>query len=252
MYRCRMIVTDLDGTLLTSDKIVTQRSLDAFARCRGAGIKIAYATGRGDSSLTLVPQRCVDGRVVNNGSMAYDGGAIAYECLVPHLAARPLLISLDKRGLKVGSQRLGRHYANFVVSDEWSYIHDFVIVDFATHDIDAEKIYVDACTPDDADFIRERLPDELYLTVSVDRMGMIMHRRATKSLAVEALARRWGIDRRDIIAFGDDMNDIDLLKYAGAGVAMGNALDEAKAAADVVCGDNDSDGLAIWIEENLL
>jgi len=247
-----MIVTDLDGTLLTSDKIVTQRSLDALARCRGAGIKIAYATGRGDSSLTLVPSGYVDGRVVNNGSMAYDGGAVAYECLVPYLAARPLLLALDKRGLKVGSQRLGRHYANFVVSDEWPYIHDFAVVDFAEHDVDAEKIYVDGCTPEDAAFIHERLPGELYLTVSVDRMGMIMNKNATKSRAVDALARRWGIDRSEIVAFGDDMNDIDLLKYAGTGVAMGNALDEAKAVADVVCGDNDSDGLAIWIEKNLL
>jgi hydroxymethylpyrimidine pyrophosphatase-like HAD family hydrolase len=53
------------------------------------------------------------------------------------------------------------------------------------------------------------------------------------------------------VAFGDDLNDIDMLNHAGVSVAMGNALDEVKAVADYVCDTNDNDGLAKWLEENV-
>jgi len=77
---------------------------------------------------------------------------------------------------------------------------------------------------------------------------MVMHKDALKSKAVAALAEYWNIERREIVAFGDDMNDIDLLKWCGTGVAMGNALDEVKAAADDMCDTNDNDGIAKWLE----
>ena len=57
---------------------------------------------------------------------------------------------------------------------------------------------------------------------------------------------------KTIAAFGDDYNDVEMLKYCGLGVAMGNAADEAKQAADVICGTNDSDGLADVIEQKIL
>ena len=81
---------------------------------------------------------------------------------------------------------------------------------------------------------------------------MVMHREATKSKALLEMARVWGIEQTEIVAFGDDLNDIDLLAYAGVGVATENALDEVKAAADCICDTNDNDGVAKWIEENIL
>jgi hydroxymethylpyrimidine pyrophosphatase-like HAD family hydrolase len=56
----------------------------------------------------------------------------------------------------------------------------------------------------------------------------------------------------DIIAFGDDYNDMEMLKNCGVGVAVANACDEAKSAADYVCGSNDEDGAANWLEINML
>lgn len=55
-----------------------------------------------------------------------------------------------------------------------------------------------------------------------------------------------------IIAFGDDFADIGMLKLCGLGVAMGNAIDEVKKKADLVIGSNDEDGIAVFLEENLL
>ena len=54
------------------------------------------------------------------------------------------------------------------------------------------------------------------------------------------------------MAFGDDFNDVDMLDYAGVSVAMGNAPDQVKLVADYICDTNNNDGMAKWIEENLL
>jgi hypothetical protein len=86
------------------------------------------------------------------------------------------------------------------------------------------------------------------MTVAVDKLAMVMRGDATKAKAVAALARHWGIAQSETVAFGDDLNDIDMLSYAGTGVAMGNA----KAVSDFICLRNEDDGAADWIERNLL
>ena len=78
------------------------------------------------------------------------------------------------------------------------------------------------------------------------------HRDANKINAVKAAAEYTGIELKAIAAFGDDFNDIDMLKGCGIGIAMGNAAGEVKRAADAVCATNDRDGAAGWIEENIL
>jgi len=56
----------------------------------------------------------------------------------------------------------------------------------------------------------------------------------------------------EVIAFGDDNNDIEMLRECGTGVAVANAIDECKSSADHICGSCDDDGLAKWLEENVL
>ena len=122
-------------------------------------------------------------------------------------------------------------------------------MDYQNHTIDAEKLNIADISPEDTAFVETLLPPELYLTVSRDRLGQIMHRGATKSNAVAELARMWGIRQEKIAAFGDDLNDIDLLHWAGTGVAMANALPEVRAIADCVTRSNEEDGLAVWVNK---
>jgi len=79
-----------------------------------------------------------------------------------------------------------------------------------------------------------------------------LHEEAGKSKAVAALADHWGISIKDVVAFGDDTNDIDMLRHCGIGVAMGNAIDEVKSAADDICDTNENDGIAKWLEKHVL
>jgi len=80
----------------------------------------------------------------------------------------------------------------------------------------------------------------------------ISEKSVSKLKSIEATAKYFGLALSDVAAFGDDFNDVDMLKECGVGVAVSNAIDEAKAAADFICESNDEDGVAKWIEENIL
>ena len=77
-------------------------------------------------------------------------------------------------------------------------------------------------------------------------------KNVTKENAIERIADVCRFGMESIIAFGDDFADIGMLRFCGLGVAMGNAIDEVKIKADFVIGSNDEDGIAVFLEENLL
>lgn len=77
----------------------------------------------------------------------------------------------------------------------------------------------------------------------------IMNKAATKSNAIRFIEKMLNISSSDIVAFGDNFNDLDMLEYAGLGVAMGNSPDEIKAAAQRVTATNDEDGIALVLND---
>jgi HAD superfamily hydrolase (TIGR01484 family) len=192
-----------------------------------------------------------------NGAVAKIGDEIVYDCQIPYQLARPLLMACDERGLKITAESYGEfdsiHYVNEHMHSAHYGEHQ-KLVDLSQHEIDSEKIYMVDLTPDDEVFILNQLPDNLYFVIAREGngFGMIMHKDATKAKAVSALADTWGIKTSEIAAFGDDLNDIDLLSLAGISVAMGDALDKVKSCAKDICDTNDNDGVAKWLEENVL
>ena len=245
-----MIVTDLDGTLLRSDLSISNYTKNILHFCQEAGIKTVIATGRGDAEI-IAPKELFDGIIANNGANIFVGSIELRRC-IPYEEARHLLMLCDERGLRVTSQFGGMHYANFDISQLWPQIKTYEVVDFAFHSLDSEKICIVDITPNDERFIASHLNDDQYMKVARDGLGMIMHSKATKSAAMSELAQRWMISRNEIVAFGDDLNDIDMLEYAGVAVVVANAIDEVKLVADYTCAANDDDGLAKWIEAYIL
>ena len=254
----RMIVTDLDGTLLCSNKYISERLEKALIECRRKGIKIACATGRGRSVDVIAPSHLFAGKISNNGAVARIEDERVYYCPVPWAVARPMLKEFDKRGYPVSVEQHDNQFTNFDPTDNDSATRSigFTISDFSSLEEDAEKIYIPLQGFDvevETAFIKSLLPDSLWVTVcSINQLVQIMHKDATKAKATAALANIWGIDPSNIVAFGDDFNDMDMLDYAGVSVAMGNALDRVKAVADYICDTNDNDGMAKWLDENIL
>ena len=179
-----MIVLDLDGTLLNNDKLISEKNQSILKQCRKSGIKVVYATGRGGSAEKVAPSQLFDGRIVMGGAIANIGNSVVYNRLIPFTVARPLLIACNKYGLKTASEINGMHYSNFIVSDEWSYLTNFELVDFSQHCIDSEKLYALVKNSEDEKFIEGNLPEDLYMVVARDGMAMIMHKEATKSKAI--------------------------------------------------------------------
>jgi len=249
--KIKLIVTDLDGTFLRENKTVSDYTKAVFSRCREAGIKLAYATGRGVSAHGVTPPGLFDGKIIMNGAIAKIGDDIVYRRFIPCELVRPFLIACDKRGIKITTVFNKTRYSNYIMSQ----ITDFQIVDFAQHEMDAEEIYTYNPSADDKLFMQRSMPNGLYLVTSSNRLDTLLqitHKEATKSKAVMALAKIWGITETEIATFGNDFNDIDMLEYAGTGVAVANAFDEVKAAANHICDTNDNDGVAKWIDENIL
>jgi len=250
----KMIVVDLDGTLLRTDKTISERTQATLRKCREAGIKVVYATARGGSAEHVAPAELFDGKITMSGAVAKIGNEVVFKCLIPHQIARPILVACAKRGLCITAETGKTYYTSFIVPGN-APIHktDCRITNFKQYDVDAEKIYAMYTTVYDRTFVKNLLPKELQLTAfRDDGFCTISHIHATKSNAVSKLARLWNISPAETVAFGDDLVDIDLLTYAGAGIAMANALDEVKAAANIICLSNGEDGVAHWLENNVL
>jgi len=247
-----MIVTDLDGTLLREDKTVSQRTRDALARCRAAGIKIAFATGRPGSVESMIPLEFFDGRVINNGAIIYAGDQLIDQRLIPWQTLRPYLLECIAIGLSPVTQLGVVNYTTGRIHANLEPTAVFEVVDFAEHQKDTEKVTIDIRNPQDIVFMREHLPQGLRFGVTRYGDFDIMLAEATKAGAIAFLAQYWGIRQEEIVAFGDDINDIDLLAFAGVGVAMANAIETTRAAADEVCDSNEDDGVAKWLEEHIL
>ena len=100
--------------------------------------------------------------------------------------------------------------------------------------------------------IEQLLPDDLYTIIAENELLMVMDKDAQKAKAVKEVAEHFGISLSEVAAFGDDYNDVEMLRDCGTGVAVANAIEEAKTAAGIICGFNDEDGPARWLEENVL
>ena len=248
----KMLALDLDGTLLRDDKTISTRNLRALKECQKRGIKVVCATARGNYE-SFVPEQLFDGRVLKSGAVAYIGKQLVYYKTMSIDDVRPFLLATDHRGLLTAIQNNdGVHYANFNVTEKWEFITNYKIVDFSTVTFDVDKIYVVTETPESVEFVKKHVPTEVHLFISRDNLTFLFHKDAIKSKATNAIADYWGINPSQIVAFGDDLVDVELLQNCGIGVAMGNALDEVKEVADYICDTNENHGVAKWIEEHIL
>ena len=250
----KMIVMDLDDTLLRNDKTISDRTAATLMKCRGMGIKVVYATARGPSAQSVVPPELFDGRIQMCGAMAYADETLVYNKLISTVDARELLLMADKASIKIAVEAKGWHYANFDFPDDWDPIYRefYEVTNFSTLDINAEKFYALPETDEEIDLLLRYTPKGLKTTVARHNFTMIVNEDASKSKAIEALAAFWGINSSEVVAFGDDVIDICMIQYSSIGVAMSNAVDEVKAVANQICDTNENDGVAKWIEQNVL
>jgi Cof subfamily protein (haloacid dehalogenase superfamily) len=262
--RITAVVTDLDGTLLDSSKRVSERSCLALARARDAGLRLAVASARPWRLIAEVLGANIasfDAAIVSNGSAIFElpsQRAIAENLITPdHVARLTALLRREWPDAGFGWE-LGQEFS---CDDAFAAIarRQRILREPAaeTSDLPLTAVHqlVAACPnrrPAELLDRAARVVGEDY-AVTDSEGGVIELSLATvsKSAAAAQWARLVGSSLAELAAFGDGHNDVPILRDAALGVAMGNAGQEARAAACLVAPGNDEDGVAVIIEEIL-
>lgn len=258
---------DLDGTVLGRDLEISDRTVAAMRDLRGLGMRLVVATGRRYESAVEHAGRLgfkdEDPLICYGGSMVrrLNGETLLHRTL-PKKASLEVLEWAAGRGLHARIFVDGRVIASADSPAAIKFMRRLegpgvVAVDSPSEWLESggeeptKLVIVDK--PDGVeDWLgeaRDAFRGKLFVTRSLPHYVEIGSLEGTKSGALRYLCERWGIDASRVIAFGDADNDVDMLRFAGRGVAVGPMTAEVRAAADEVVPGVEKDGVAVYLEK---
>lgn len=264
MGKIKLVVLDLDGTLLTDDVVIEPEAKTVIKRVMEKGIGVTIATGR-----MYLSTRAFAGELglklplilYHGAQMRYPEGRIVYQRTVPLPLAKRLIeivrrfgyaynVYLDDRLFVEKVLKENREYAGragielHCVGDMLTFLREEPLKIVALRDGPQLNPLEEA--------LRREIGEDIYLTRSLPHYLEMLSPYANKAYGLEKLSAMEGIAREEIMAVGDSYNDIQMLRYAGIGVAMGNAPETVKAEADYVTCSNNEGGVARALEKYLL
>jgi Cof subfamily protein (haloacid dehalogenase superfamily) len=250
----RILALDLDDTLLRTDKTVSPRNLAALRSWLAAGHLVVVATGRPPRSVpeVLPPELLPAPRIVYNGAQAIVDGATVYRNPMCPDAVRIVLdwVAIHAPDWHVGLEVADTLYLNQAFPKPGGY----EVVDLTTvcQFPAAKMIFFFPNGRGDIAPLLAAVPPNLraLVTPKFSAVQLCAH-DADKAHALEFLLQSWGYSLADVIAIGDDVNDVELVRCAGLGIAVENALPEVKTAAGWITASNEDDGVAIAVERVL-
>lgn len=258
----KLVAIDIDGTLLDSNRKISPKVKETLQRANESGIYIVLCTGRplpgvkeqlaelelygpNDYVITYngsLVQATKSNEIISQYTLSYD------DFLEIELAARKAgvhLHTIDDRAIYTANRDIGKYTVHeaFLVDMPLKYR----AVDEMTPDMSIIKMMM-IDEPDVLDRAIAQLPQsftEKFTTVkSTEFYYEILNKEASKGHALAKLAEHLGVSQEETMAIGDNENDLSMIEYAGVGVAMGNATESVKRAADVLTTSNDEDGVA--------
>jgi Cof subfamily protein (haloacid dehalogenase superfamily) len=262
----RLLLSDVDGTLVTKDKVLTPRAMAAVAALRTRGVEVAITSSRPPIGLRML----VEPLAITLPLAGFNGGVLTQPDLTTietrpldpsaaHDAAALLLsLGLDLWVYTADAWCVRRPDGAHVEREAWILKVDPVIVsEFGPEQLDhAVKI---VGVSDDHDLVarseasaQQRLGASASATRSEGHFLDVTNPRANKGEVVETLARRLNLDPCQIATIGDMPNDVLMFRKGGFSIAMGNASDAVKAEASAVTDSNENDGFAKAVERYLL
>lgn len=263
----RLLVLDVDGTVLTSEHSVAPATRRAIKKLRDAGVGVVLASSRGPAGLRPIMSELE----VTGFAIAYQGALICRlspdptapaevitEVRIPVPTAETVLHEARGQDLSVG----------WHVGEAW-YVPEIdaavrrearitgqipIVTDIGKIREGPHKVLCIAGEPSMLPGLRRLaglLPEECAGHFSHRNYLEITRREADKASALEALGRRLGVGLAEMVAIGDGENDAAMLREAGLGIAMGQATPTVKELADWVTESNDRDGIASAVERLL-
>lgn len=264
----KLIAMDLDGTLNNDQKVITEKTKAALMNAQKAGIRLALASARPSPGLfkerDILNMQDYQGILMSyNGGRIVDAetGKVLFETSMDLAETKQVLRQLenlpvtpilddgvqfyvtDKNGYKVDYECKN----NNMVCSEVGNLADFLT--FAPI-----KILM-SVQPEELSKVQQTiaqmLPESLTVVQTAAFYLEVIPKVINKGQGIRDICSVLGMDPAEVISFGDAANDIPMLQAAGMGVAMANAADSVKAAADMVTDSNNDDGIATALEKLL-
>jgi Cof subfamily protein (haloacid dehalogenase superfamily) len=266
MSHVKLIATDLDGTLLDSTGKIPARNLSILREAIDKGVATTICTGRMFRSAKCfaeqigvkIPLICYNGAMVAR----LDGKPTWHLTLDMGLAKELIAMCLKRRvhiQSYAGDELYVRDADAAVFQDYMKYFGvtgKVVGDDIFNPPVNPTKLLAMTETAEDAvameEEITERFGGSLYVTRSLATFVEMMNPDVNKANGLRHLAGEMGVAMGDVMAIGDGENDVEMVKSAGVGVAMGNGADKIKAAANHIAPTNDEDGVAWAVERYAL
>lgn len=266
----KLIITDLDGTALENWETLNPKTKEALMAAKEAGHIVVIATGRpARASLHFYEELGLDTPIINfNGAYIHHPKDDSFEDIVAQIPTEVIITLFDSE-LK-----------NYIVNAFCEYKDHLYVLNQG--DTVRDWFHIETCTSVKFGPFKETLdehPNGFLLEAKPGYEQKVMEFLRTnysdlvtcrnwdgdnkniievfkndtnKATAIEKLATYFNIEQKDIIAFGDGDNDIEMLTYAGVGVAMENAIDKLKEVANHVTKTNKESGVAHYIHQYIL
>lgn len=263
----KMIVLDIDDTLLNDNYEITKKTKDALLQAQKNGITVVLCSGRPTSGMYKIADTLElkenDGYIISyNGAniLDYKNDKMLYE--------KNLTVSEIHRLYDLSLRHnVGIHTYfedEIIATEKYKYtMFESELTGIKVHVIDDFKKYVDrpvvkAIMVDEPEIlkgiekpIREELKDEMHITFSKPFFLEFMKKGINKGSALTFLMEQLNISKEEVIAFGDSFNDIQMLEVAGTAVCMENGHKEVKDIADFITLSNNEDGIWYALEKFL-
>ena len=252
----KMVVTDIDGTILKKDFTISNNVINTIKKLTQNNIKVVLATGRMYCAAVKIanmldintPLICYQGALIKN---FYNNDNTLYiDPVKPNLAFEILNV-LKTKNIHTNlylNDRLFCENDNQIIKD---YTNKRLIPYSEVNKIlaiDNDSQVIENLTSE----LKNKYNDSLYVVRSTKNFCEISSKNSNKGLAVKFLANLFKINKNEILAIGDEDNDIDLLKSADYKIAMGNASEKLKANADFITKSIDEDGFVYAINKYCL
>lgn len=251
VIKMKAIITDLDRTLLRTDKTISEYTYAILKKCHDRGILLMAATARPERAiLTYQDQIGFEAITTLNGARIILPHSIIENGIEPS-SAETILRKVIMIPDVVLSMETGNGIYSNVPIPEWNakVFNEFPAL--PTESI-IYKILLSSNENNIQQEAEKALTSDTYMTVAEGKLVQIMSTASTKWNGIKTMLKAVGVKYDDVVYFGDDNDDIEPIKNCGVGVAVSNAIDEVLAAADYITANNDMDGVAQYIEKNLL
>lgn len=261
----KLVVSDIDGTLIDYDLTISSKLQKTVEKLRAKNILFTLATGRMFSSALPFAQKLnIDIPIITyNGALIQDAAKKTqlFSQKITPSASQLLLQTCQANNWYVQCYIDDKLY----VAEDCSYARQYSSLagvpfyalgrDFFKLQTAQEKMLIIAETTEIVgiqDQLEQMVGSEICFTSSKSKFIECVHRDVNKGRAIEQLARFLNIDINEVMAVGDSFNDVEMLKTAGLGVAMGNAPQAVQNIANAVTTGVDAEGLAVSIEKYVL